>query len=217
MHRGRNGHDQFPRKLDFIARPGRQKLARQPPSIELAVQLQDLLHGIDRGLRQVNHRRVHLHHPPPGDIDRQVDDMVHVRVRDKPRRRAHECPRLGAEIKAKLELGNPPIGLHSSPRITLDGQVFVGKRFYGQVIDHSQQFPWGAIVGKIGEPPRSFAGVLVVIDLRQVQGRGGIRAGQDPDFAEQVVLLGPNAVVPHKFQDGQKHTDQDRLVQADVE
>ena len=29
MHRGGNGHDQFPRKLDLIARPGRQKFARQ--------------------------------------------------------------------------------------------------------------------------------------------------------------------------------------------
>ena len=138
VHRGRNGHDQLPRKLDFVARPRRQKLARQPPAIELAIELQDLLHGIDRGLGQVDHRRVHLHHPPPGNIDRQVDDVVHVRVRDKPRRRAHERPGLGAEIEAQLELRDPPIRLHGSPRIALDRQVLVGERFHGQVIDHRQ-------------------------------------------------------------------------------
>ena len=51
-------------------------------------------------------RRLHLHHAPAGDVDRQGGDVVEVRVRDEPGRRAHEVPRLGAEVEADLQLGN---------------------------------------------------------------------------------------------------------------
>ena len=80
-------------------------------------------------LRQVDRRRLHLHHPPPGDVDRQGDEVVDVGVRDEPGGRAHERPRLGAQIEADLELRDPPIRLHRRPGVSFDGDAFVGEAF----------------------------------------------------------------------------------------
>ena len=57
-------------------------------------------------------------------------------MRDAPGRRAHEVPRLGAEIEAELQLRNPPIRLHRRPRIALDRQVFVLERAERAVVEH---------------------------------------------------------------------------------
>ena len=66
-----------------------------------------------------------LHHAPAGDVDRQGGDVVEVGVREKPGRRAHEVPRLGAEVEADLQFGDAPVGLHRGARIALDGQAGV--------------------------------------------------------------------------------------------
>ena len=59
---------------------------------------------------QVDRRRLHLHHAPPGDVDRQGGDVIEMRVRDEPGRRAHEVPRLGAQIEADLQFRDAPVG-----------------------------------------------------------------------------------------------------------
>ena len=99
-----------------------------------AQQPQNPLHRLDGRFGQVDHRRLHLHHPPPRHVDRQGDQVVHVGVRDEPRGRAHERPRLRPQIEADLQLRNPPIRLHRGPRIAFDGKVLVRERFDGEIV-----------------------------------------------------------------------------------
>ena len=86
---GRGGDHELARQLDFVAGPGSDEAARQPPAVEAADLLEDLFDGVDGVLGQIDRGRLHLHHPPPGDIDRQGHDVVDVRVRD---RASSACP-----------------------------------------------------------------------------------------------------------------------------
>ena len=135
--RVRDGRDdELARQLDFVARRDRLQFARQPAAIELGELPQDFLHRLDRFGRHVNHGRRHFHHPPAGDVHRQRHDVVQVAVRDEPRFGAHERPRLGAEIEAQLQLGEPPVGLHGGARIAFDRQVAVFERLDREIVDH---------------------------------------------------------------------------------
>ena len=91
----------------------------------------DALDGLGR---QVDRRRLHLHHPPPGDQDRQRGDVVEMRVADEPVRRGHERPGLAAQVEAQLQLGHPPVGLHGGPRVALDRQALVLERAHRGVV-----------------------------------------------------------------------------------
>ena len=51
--------------------------------------------------------------------------MVNMGMTETPGLCRHEGPGLKAEIKADLEFGNPPVGLHGGPRIAFDGQTIV--------------------------------------------------------------------------------------------
>ena len=99
--RGDGRHDQLARELDLVARLDRPQIARQAAAVEPRALVQQLLHRLDQLGRQVDHRRRHLHHPPPGHVHRQGDDVVEMAVRDEPRFGAHERPRLGAQIEAE--------------------------------------------------------------------------------------------------------------------
>ena len=104
------------------------QLARHPAAVEPRELPQDFLHRLDRFGRHVDHRRRHLHHPPPGDIHRQRRDVVQMAVRDEPRFGAHERPGLAAQVEAQLQLGKPPVRLHRGPRIAFDRQIAVLER-----------------------------------------------------------------------------------------
>src|SRR5204862_2611525 len=52
-------------------------------------------------------------------------------------RRAHEVPRLGAEVETDLQFRDAPVRLHRRPRVALDGQASVLARQEGCVLDHS--------------------------------------------------------------------------------
>src|SRR5262245_48808503 len=49
-------------------------------------------------------------------------------MRDDPGRRAHEVPRLPAEVEADLEFRNAPVSLHGGPRVAFDRQTGVLQR-----------------------------------------------------------------------------------------
>lgn len=55
---------------------------------------------------------------------------------NKPPRMSHKIPRMSSQIKAKLQLRNPPVRLHRRARIALDGQVTMFMSFYRSVIEH---------------------------------------------------------------------------------
>ena len=59
-------------------------------------------------------RRLHLHHPPAGDVHRQRRDVVQVGVRDEPRRRAHEVPRAARRGRSRSSV--PGCASSSAPR-----------------------------------------------------------------------------------------------------
>src|SRR5262249_19545584 len=86
--------------------------------------------------RQVQAGRLHAHHAAAGDVDGQGGDVVEVRVRDEPGRRAHEVPGLGAEGEADFQLGDAPVRLHRGARVALDGQAGVLTGENGRVFDH---------------------------------------------------------------------------------
>ena len=64
--------------------------------------------------RQVDRGRLHLHHPPPGHVDRQRREVVEVGMRDEPVRRRHERPglrhpgRSPASARAPASRSGPP-------------------------------------------------------------------------------------------------------------
>ena len=126
------------RQLDLLAGPHADQLAGLPAAVEPLADLEQVIDQVDGVLGQVDRRRLHLHHPPAGDVDRQGGDVVQVRVRDEPGRRAHEVPGLGAEVEAELQLGNSPVGLHGRPRVALDREVFVLERAEGAVVEHDK-------------------------------------------------------------------------------
>ena len=111
-----------PRVRETIRSPSRDacRPARRPSGPGRAVATRGAAgHVVHRLLREVNRRRLHLHHPPAGNKDRDRRQMIEVRVGDEKRRRAGEGPRAAAELKTKLQLLDPPIGLHgraSNPR-----------------------------------------------------------------------------------------------------
>src|SRR5205814_662047 len=85
-------------------------------------QLADILNH-DGGQNDLG--RLHLHHAPAGDVHGQGGDMIEVRVRHQPSRRAHEVPRVSAEVETDLQLRNAPVRLDGGARVTLDGQPAV--------------------------------------------------------------------------------------------
>ena len=91
-----------PSSISSPATSGRH-VGELPPAVEPLHDEHQLLHVVEALGRDVDHRRLHLHHPPPGDVHRQGRDVVEVRVRDEPRRRAHEVPRLRAEVEADVQ------------------------------------------------------------------------------------------------------------------
>ena len=115
-------------------------MAWQTAAIQPAHLPQNLLDRIHRRLGQVNGRRIHFHHPPTGHVGRQSQYVVHVRVAHEPRGRAHERPRLASQIKANLELRDPPIGLHCRSGIALDREILVRHAAHRLIV----QFQFGA-------------------------------------------------------------------------
>ena len=132
---GERPDDQLARELDLLARHQPDELRRHPAAVEPLEGAEEHLDLLDRLGRQVDRRRLHLHHPPPGDVDRQRGDVVEVGVRDEPGRRRHEGPGLAAQVEAQLQLGHPPVGLDGRPRIPLDRQALVDERPHRGVVD----------------------------------------------------------------------------------
>ena len=135
--RARDGDDMLPRQFDLVAGAGGQKGAWQPATVEPRDGFEQPLDRFDRRLRQIDGGRFHLHHPPPGDVDRQRRDVVEVGVGNEPGARGHEAPRLASQIEAQLELRNPPVALDGRPGIALHGEPFVDKATKRRVFDHS--------------------------------------------------------------------------------
>ena len=78
--------------------------------------------------------------------------MVQVAVRDEPRLRAHERPRLSTQVEAELQLGKSPIGLHRGARVTFDRQLAVLERLDGQIVNHRIREDAAAASGSVGPP-----------------------------------------------------------------
>ena len=90
-----DGDDVLARQLDLVAGldAAQRRTTCRPRSSRCMIS-SSLLHVLDGSAGHVDRRRLHLHHAPAGDVDRQGGDVVEVRVRDEPGRRAHEVPRL---------------------------------------------------------------------------------------------------------------------------
>src|SRR5205085_1705766 len=78
------------------------RLAILPAAVEALHDQQEPLDVLDVDGGKIDGWRLHLHHPPPGDVDRKGGDMVEMGVRNQPGGSAHEVPRLGAEVEAEL-------------------------------------------------------------------------------------------------------------------
>ena len=104
--------DQLARQLDLLPRLHADEPRRQGPAVELLERAEQLFDRLDRAARHVDRRRLHPHHPPPRHVDGQGRDVVEVRVREEPVRRAHERPRLHTQVEPELHLGDPPVRLH---------------------------------------------------------------------------------------------------------
>ena len=68
--------------------------------------------------------------------------MVQVRVCDEAGRRAHEVPRLAAEIEIELQFIDAPVRLDSRPRPAFDGDPIKSFRLHGDVVDHRMSESW---------------------------------------------------------------------------
>ena len=62
--------------------------------------------------------------------------MIEVGVRDEPMAGPQEIPGAAPEIKAELQFGKPPVGLHRGPGIAFDTEPFVSPGADGQVVEH---------------------------------------------------------------------------------
>ena len=136
MRRRRHGDYVLARHLDLVAGLETHQLARQPAAIEPGEQLEDAVDPLDGLFGQVDCRGLHLHHPAPGDVNRQGRHMIEMRVRDKPAGRAHERPGMCPQVETELEFRNAPIRLHRRARVPLDGQTAVRNRLDGGILDH---------------------------------------------------------------------------------
>ena len=88
---GRKGRDDvLAGQLDLLAVVHADKLDGHPAAVEPLPDVQQPLDVFDRFLRQVDRRRLHLHHPPPRDEDGDRGQMIEMRVRDEDRLRAGE-------------------------------------------------------------------------------------------------------------------------------
>ena len=99
----------------------------------------------------------------------------------EPVRRAHERPGLRTEVEAELELRDAPVRLHRRQGKALDGDVLVGERLDGLVHEHEREGPpgWGAGRARRGRLVAVVvrgAGMVIVVDRGEVQGRGGLLA-----------------------------------------
>ncbi len=134
--RGRGRHHQLARQLDLVAVPHRNQRARHPPAIDATHHPQEPRHALDRVLGQIDGRRLHLHQPPPRDVDGQGGHVVQVRVRNEEHARAHEVPRLGAQVEAELQLRDSPVRLHRGAGVALNRELLVNELKDGNVFDH---------------------------------------------------------------------------------
>ena len=91
---------------------------------------------------------------------------------DQPGRRAHEVPRLGAEVEADLQLRDAPVGLHRGPRVALDGQAGVLAGQERSVIDHVRRTSEATGARDEGEGPFTGLGRAAVVDPSFTAGRG---------------------------------------------
>ncbi len=115
--------DQLARELDLVAGLEPDQIRRHPAAVEPLDGTQEQLDALDGLGRQVDRRRLHLHHPPPRDQHRQRRDVVQMDVANEPGGRRHERPGLAAQVKAELHLGHAPVRLHGRARVALDGQA----------------------------------------------------------------------------------------------
>ena len=134
--------------------------------------MQQPAHVLDGFGRHVDRRRLHLHHPPAGDVDRQGGDVVEVRVRDEPGRRAHEVPRLAAEVEAELQFRHPPVALHGRPRIAFDRQARVPISKVGCVVHRAVRLRSGRVGGILEGTPKSWKGYAAGTPRTEIADRG---------------------------------------------
>ena len=136
VSRFKNGHDVLAGQFEFVAgldtnHVNIHSTAIQPlPGVEHdACRMSDLI-------RQINRRRLHLHHPPPCDECRQSRHVVQVAVRNEESGRTRKRPRTGTEVEAEFQFRDPPVALHCRSRVALDCQSFELARFEWQILNH---------------------------------------------------------------------------------
>ena len=112
VRRGERHDHMLARQFDLLAGRDAVQVADHAAAVEAVKDQQQATHVLQGIGREINVGRRHAHHAPAGDVDRQGGDVIEVSMREQPGRRAHEVPRLGAEVEADLQFGDAPVGLH---------------------------------------------------------------------------------------------------------